>query len=103
MTAHGDAVLDRFFGPRQPNRSLIRHALRGASHVLVHAYDNHRVMVKKRGCRFDTRVSPVVQEECRLLIEQEGRSEFFRLLPRSGKNGATMHWLPQPKRLSAQR
>jgi hypothetical protein len=94
------AELDRFFGPRQPNRELIRNSLAGASHVFVHAYDDHRVMVKKRGCRVDKPLSPVVQSECQRLIEQQGRSALFRLLPRSGKNGARLHWLSQPKHLA---
>jgi hypothetical protein len=93
--------LDRFFGPRQVNRNLIRSALTGASHIFVHTYDDHRVMVKKRGSRMDTPLSPVVQEECQRLIEQEGRSALFRLVPRSGRNGARLHWLSQPKRLTA--
>ena len=93
--------LDRFFGPRPVDRDLIRRALRGASHVFVHTYDDHLVMVKKRGCRVDQRLSPVVQRECRRLIDEEGRSGLFRLMPRSGKNGATLHWLPQPRRLPA--
>jgi hypothetical protein len=93
--------LDRFFGPRQVNRNLIRSALAGASHVLVHTYDDHRVMVKKRGSRVDRPLSPVVQRECQRLVEQEGRSAFFRLMPRSGRNGARLHWLSRPKRLKA--
>ena len=93
--------LDRFLGPRPVDCDLIRRALRGASHVFVHTYDDHRVMVKKRGCRVDRPLSPVVQRECRRLIEQNGRSAFFRLMPRSGKSGATLHWLPQPRRLPA--
>jgi hypothetical protein len=93
--------LDRFFGPRPVNQNLIRDALTGASHIFVHTYDDHRVMVKKRGCRTDTPLSPVVQDECQRLIEQEGRSALFRLMPRSGKNGARLHWLSQPKRLPA--
>lgn len=94
------AELDRFFGPRQVNRELIRNAFAGASHVFVHIYDDHRVMVKKRGCRLDKPLSPVVQNECQRLIEHEGRSALFRLLPRSGRNGARLHWLSQPKRLA---
>jgi hypothetical protein len=61
------AELDRFFGPRQVNRNLIRDALAGASHIFVHTYDDHRVMVKKRGCRVDRPLSRVVQEECQRL------------------------------------
>ena len=93
--------LDRFFGPRQVNRSLIRSALAGASHVFVHTYDDFRVMVKKRGSRVDRPLSPVLQRECQRLVEQEGRSALFRLMPRSGRNGAKLHWLTQPKRLKA--
>ena len=93
--------LDRFFGPRPVNRDLIRSALAGASHVFVHTYDGFRVMVKKRGCRADTPLSPAVQRECRRLIDREGRSAFFHLMPRSGRNGARLHWLAQPKRLPA--
>lgn len=33
--------------------------------------------------------------------EREGRSALFRLMPRSGRNGASLHWLPQPRRLPA--
>jgi hypothetical protein len=95
------AELDRFFDPRQPNRDLIRGGLAGASHIFVHAYDGHRVMVKKRGRRMDTPLAPVVQQECQRLIEQDGRSALFRLMPRSGRNGARLHWLSQPKRLTA--
>ncbi|MGD2177878.1 MAG: hypothetical protein PVG71_08655 [Anaerolineae bacterium] len=93
--------LDRFFGPRQVNRNLICDALAGASHIFVHTYDDHRVIVKKRGSPVDTPLSPVVQDECQRLIEQGGRSALFRLMPRSGKNGARLHWLSQPKRLTA--
>ena len=93
--------LDRFFGPRKVDRNLIRAALTGASHVFVHAYDDCRVMVKKRGSRVDKPVAPAVQRQCQRLIDQEGRSAFFRLMPRSGKNGARLHWLSQPKRLPA--
>lgn len=93
--------LDRFFGPRPVDVDLIRSALRGAAHVFVHIYDDHRVMVKKRGCRVDRPLAPVVQQECQRLIDQKGRSALFRLMPRSGKNGAALHWLPQPKRLPA--
>ena len=70
--------LDRFFDPRQVNRNLIRSALAGASHVFVHTYDDFRVMVKKRGSRVDKPLAPVVQHECRRLIEQEGRSATQR-------------------------
>jgi hypothetical protein len=63
------AELDRFLGPRQVNRNLIRSALAGASHIFVHAYDDHRVMVKKRGHRMDRPLAPVVQQECQRLIE----------------------------------
>ena len=91
--------LDRFFGPRKVDRNLIRNALAGASHVFVHAYDDCRVMVKKRGSRVDRPLSYVVQRECQRLVEQEGRSALFRLMPRSGRNGAKLHWLTQPKRL----
>ena len=93
--------LDRFFGPRQVNRNLIRGALAGASHVFVHTYDDFRVMVKKRGSHLDRPLAPVFQHECQRLIEQEGRSALFRLMPRSGRNRARLHWLAQPKRLPA--
>jgi len=93
--------LDRFFGSRPVDRDLIRSALAGASHVFVHTYDDFRVMVKKRGCRVDRPLPPVVQHECQRLIGEKGRSAFFRLMPQSGKNGATLHWLPQPRRLPA--
>ncbi|MGD2178260.1 MAG: hypothetical protein PVG71_10605 [Anaerolineae bacterium] len=92
------AELDRFLGQRQVDRDLIRRALAGASHVFVHTYDDHRVMVKKRGCRVDKPLAPVVQRECQRLIRREGRSALFRLVPRSGTNGARLHWLSQPKR-----
>jgi hypothetical protein len=95
------AELDRFFAPTPANRKLIRSALAGASHVFVHTYDEHRVMVKKRGCHVDRPLSPVVQAECRRLMEEDGRSAMFRLIPRSGKNSAVLHWLAQPKRLTA--
>jgi len=95
------AELDRFLGPRQPDRELIRGALAGASHVFVHAYDGQRVMVKKRGCRVDRPLPPAAQAECRQLIHLEGWAAPKGLVPRSGRNGASLHWLPQPIRLPA--
>ena len=89
-------LLDEWFGPRPLHEGLVREALRGALDVTIHPYrDKYRVMVRKRGQRVS---SPVTPRTAREVLRAYEEGELLTLLPKRGKSSAELRILTRPIR-----
>ena len=81
-------ILDKFFGPRELNRGLVREALKGATDVMIHRTGREvRVTVHKRGQRADSPLNSVAQAE---IVRADREGALTELLPRVGRNSANI-------------